>query len=613
MALSAAEAAIILQDEAGDALLTDAGAVITIEDIPVSRRPAIQFLAIEIEAYRPSTITETTTETPGVPMGLLLVWTHTTSVTTTSGFGVTWGSQTWGEPPTSIDFGASTGHIYASDTGYRTRPEDTQGVVAYPPYLDQGFDIQVGMALDPARSNVAASWGIARLSNAERDLDAIAASWNSDGRPVRVLSGAKVFDPIRQYWCDPPYTDLTVSFTGMAKPWFLTDTALEIPLRDATYWLERRLQGSLYLGTGTYEGTAALKNKPKPKTRGGTASYPVRNITPALLDPVELIYQYNDGAGTVVAIYEGAAEVFTFDSDTTDLYSGATPPGGYRTDNSRGLFQLGSSPVHTITADVTGEFPDAGAWTTVSYIARYLLLEDLALPTANINIASFETIDADYPYTAGVYFGVDSTINGLDVMDAVLRGAGLMLIPFRDGTLRLVALRALETGSTPDDTWSSVEIITITPIRLPDALSPPPYRYRARYAVNNTIQTSDLNTASATAAQQQFVASEGPVAVWLSSDVAAAYRKPNDPAEIPGALLVEADAQAVADAWGALWGVRRRLYEITVPLSVGADREIGDVISLVYDMDDLLGGRIGQIVGYRHRSSEARMIFTVLV
>jgi hypothetical protein len=47
-----------------------------------------------------------------------------------------------------------------------------------------------------------------------------------------------------------------------------------------------------------------LAGKRKPKTRGGTALNPVRNVTPTLIDPTNLIYQYSDGPGTVVNLYE---------------------------------------------------------------------------------------------------------------------------------------------------------------------------------------------------------------------------------------------------------------------------------------------------------------------
>jgi hypothetical protein len=122
-----------------------------------------------------------------------------------------------------------------------------------------------------------------------------------------------------------------------------------------------------------------------------------------------------------------------------------------------------------------------------------------------------------------------------------------------------------------------------------------------------------MNTASMTAARKQFVEMTGSFAYWSSTAVLTAFRRPNDPPPIVGTLLRQADAQAVVNDLGALWGVRRRLYDVTVPAFIGVPLDIGFVVTLIYPMDDLVHGRVGQIVGYSFRSPDAAVTIRVLV
>jgi hypothetical protein len=64
---------------------------------------------------------------------------------------------------------------------------------------------------------------------------------------------------------------------------------------------------------------------------------------------------------------------------------------------------------------------------------------------------------------------------------------------------------------------------------------------------------------------------------------------------------------------GALWGVRRRLYDVTVPAFIGVALDMGHVVTLKYPMDDLTNGLAGQIVGYSFRSPDASVVLRVLI
>jgi hypothetical protein len=375
--------------------------------------------------------------------------------------------------------------------------------------------------------------------------------------------------------------------------------------------MERPLQSSVYQGTGTYEGTAQMVGVPKPKTRGGTSSNPVCNVSPVLVDPSARIYAISDGPATVVNLYEGGASTITFQADTTNLYIGSTSAGQYRTDKSRGLFQLGGTPARAITADVFGNFPSAGVVNTAAKLARYLIAEDMAMPSDMLDTTSFDALDTAFPYTSGWFFGPQQ-IDGAASVGPFLRAIGAKLVPSRAGKLKAIALRALAAGTTPTQSLTTAEIVSCLPRRLPAPLDPPAFRWFAGYQGNNTPQTTDL-AGSVTDARKQFLANAWRSAGYSSGAVLAAFRRPSDPPLIETALLLQSDAQSLANAMGALWSTRRRLYDVTLPVEVGILLDIGDVVSLTFPVEDLAGGKLGQVVGERYRSTDAVTTLSVLV
>lgn len=516
-----------------------------------------------------------------------------------------WGAQPWGVMDGKLPSIAATNTVRASDVGYRTLPTDAGGLQVYPGMIQQAFAIDRRIPLDPTSASAAAAWGSVTLANPNNFWDALAASQNCDGRHVRIFAGRKTLDGARGIDLDPSYAALAPLWKGLAKPWFLSDTTLTVPLRDASYWFERPVQTTLYLGTGTLEGTSDLTGKPKPKTRGGS----VNNVTPVLVDPAFLIYQYSDAAGSVQQVYEGGAAVFTAGGDVADLYVGSTTAGQYRTNNAHGLFQMGSAPQKAITADVTGAFAVAGAQTNPITLLRYLISEDLATPSDLLNTASFTAVAAAFSGAAGVYFD-DNTVQGVDAIEQLLISCGAVLYPKRDGTLNVMLLRA--PAGPPIDTWDTSNLVSLTPRQLPATLDPPTYLWRVYYQQNYTVQSTDIATL-VTAARKSYLATPGRLVTTTSSAIAGSYSRPNAPNPIGGALLSSTDAQAVSDGLAGLWSARRRLYDAVLPIDAGITRDLGDVVLIRYPMDNLAGGQVGMIVGEQFSSANSTITYQVLI
>jgi hypothetical protein len=520
-------------------------------------------------------------------------------------FAYGWGSTPWGALSLEAAETEDTVTLLASDLGYRTEAP----VSVYQPVLQSGISIDARIPLSPAQIGIVYGFGSVSLINADRRFDGLMAAWNIDGRTVAVKYGVKSWDDTRGIFVDPASDDLVTLFTGVASGWTLSEFTLEIQVRDASYWMDRQLQRTLYAGTGTYEGDAELTGTPKPKTRGT-----VYNIALTLIDRANRIYQYNDGPGEVVALYEGGAETITFQADTTNLYSGSTTPGSYRTDNSRGLLQLGLEPADNaaLTADVIGHFPTAGEELIAADIVRYLISEDMGLPAGFLDTDSFDTAATDYPYEAGWHWAPGDRVDGATAVGQCLAAFGAKIAPTVDGALQCIILKAVSVSDTPAASYDEAQAISCEPRALPADLSPPAFRFRVGYQHNYTVQPSGLLD-SATAAHRQFVQSADRFATWYSSASELAYANGNDVAPFGGGLNAEADAQEVANRLGALFGARRWLFDYAIPLVEGVDREFGDVIVAQYPNHAMASGARCRVLGRSVNSLEQTITLTVLV
>lgn len=528
------------------------------------------------------------------------------------------GTSPFGTLDLEADFLENTTDFYVSDVGYLTPENDPLGVRAYDPYLKTAITIDRNVNLSSGAAALAVSWGVMQISNPRDSAgafgiwDNIVQNYNVDGRRVRVFLGVKTLDATRGVYPDPLYSTLFHIFTGIAEPWFVGEDVVEIPLRGVEYKLDSPIQTTLYAGTGGLEGTADLANKPKPMARGGSATRPILNVTPVLIDPTYRIYQYTDAAGTIVNLYERGltgASAIQFQSDTTDLYTGTTNSGYYRTDDSKGLFQLGNTPAGTITCDVTGAFATNGAQTKICPIARYLLTEELGISFTEIDAAAFVGRGATYDYEAGVWYGT-SPVQGWRALADLLGSMGGRLIATKTGRLAPFVLTPPGDASAVAASYTTADIVRITPQRMPSDLSPPPYIFKVGYGKNYTIQTTDLASA-VTDARRQTLSEPASFKSFFDSTVQAAHAKENAPDPIIGNLLLDTDAQTVANALGALWSAERRLYDIEMWLSPIAS-EIGDNILITFPQDRFVFGAVAVVVGINIRSSQNTVILRVL-
>ncbi|WP_336947578.1 hypothetical protein [Asaia sp. HN010] len=475
----------------------------------------------------------------------------------------------------------------------------------YPPLLADAFAIDRRLDLSPASPSVRESWGAITLANPDGRFDALIRDRVIDRMPVRIRAGFKARDTARHMDLDPASAALVPLFTGLGSSWQPDRLNVQIALREVTGWLDEVIMpvGS-YAGSGRFGGDGNVKGRSMPRLRGTAL-----NLTPVLIDAVNLVYQISDGPGSVATLYEGGfAGGIAYGGAVGDLYASPPAPGTWQMQSSSGglFIRLGTKPVYAITVDATGDFPSGAAPRTLLPLLRQMLIEDLTMP-AQWLAGSWEDTRQ-----AGWYWDGSQAVTGRQIVNTWLSGLGIRLVPSHEGTL--TPLRLQMPGGTPSRVLTADQVTALSGIALDSGLSPPPFRWRIGYAHNQTVQQGgNALHPRITADRQSYVLQEDRVAAWYLPTIKLRYRQPGDLPVIPTALINESDAQNAANSHGDLWEAERHLWSLTLPRSVAGGIDLGQALRLDLPAPGLRGGVTGLVIGEQIRSAEASVTLTVLV
>lgn len=492
-----------------------------------------------------------------------------------------------------------------SDLGYVT-PDH----VPYPPIVTQAFDLDRGLSLTSSALGGSISYGSITLINDQGALDDIITQSINDHLPVRIRTGQKRWDEARGLWTDPPLDQLTPVFAGLGKVWQPDRNTLSIPLLDASSWLTVAMPVRTYGGGGKLDGDSNVAGRNLPRIRGT-----VCNITPILIDAINDVYQVSDGPADITALYEGGYTGIGFGGQVSDLYAAAPDPGTWILQSSpTGTWiRLGTKPVYGITVDAVGTFGSGASPLNVLDILRQMLLEDFSFPASYLD-AGWPAVSDLAPWIGGWFWDGSQTVTGSDVVNTLLSGLGISLIPTRTGTLRPVALAPPVYGQAPVLTLTADQITEISSVGLDGSLSPPTWRWRIGSQHNFTVQTSGSGLhPQAPSDRQALIAVSDRNAVWFSAIVKSRWRVPNDPTPITTALQNVYDAQLIAGRHGDLWGEFRDLWAVSVPADCAWSVELGDMVSLSAPVPGLSEPTIGCVVGEHIRSSDATVTLQILI
>lgn len=354
--------------------------------------------------------------------------------------------------------------------------------------------------------------------------------------------------------------------------------------------------------TGSYQGNAILAGAPKPLAFGH--SY---QVEPTLIDPTNLIYQVHDGTvDDITSVQERGAEI-TDAGDVADLYATSVSAGQFKTDLSRGLFKLGSSPTGQMTATVQGDEVSTTYVNTAGDILSRILVTRLGLTTTDVDTASLTALASAQPAEVGLFLSTSGgLVNTDEVCDRLIETIGGYWTATRAGQLVFgLVTDPADGSSTYTITEADVRLESIERVTVP----PPVKLVRLGYKPYGVTLDFERSATSLGVETRQDYAQEERFAQADDPSVADIYRNAD---EWTYSTLFRdyADAATEAARQLTLYGTAREAYRI--PLAKGFFRfEIGDVVTLELDRFGLGSGKQFMVVGLTEDAKNDDVVVTV--
>lgn len=468
-----------------------------------------------------------------------------------------------------VEVGARSGGSevtrYLSNRGYVTDATQTPANVVYDPCIVGGVGVRENLPLD---GSAAMSWGDVEIANP----DGVRDSWLNDvwsGRAVTILAGDVSW---------PRSTFVTV-FSGVMED-ISTRSAetLNLLIRDKAQQINEAMSEA------TVGGTGPNKDELRPLCFGEC-----HNVTPVLVDAVNLVYQ----------VHNGPIE------DIIEVRDNGVPVNVAK-NLAAGTFALTASPVGTITASVQGAKPAGSYLTRVGDIITHIVTTYGKTPllTTDIDTVQVDSFNAAHAQAVGVY--LDGRANVLKTCQDLAASVGAQVTLGSGGKLQIkkVALPAAGTPEqvAPSDMLKGSLAVSATPKVQP--------AFRLAYCRNWTVLTG-LQT-GLPAEHSDMYGREWLVVQVKDQAVADEWKLSTSPEEEQTLLVSREQAEAEAQRRLNLWGVRRKVlrYEGHGPSLL---RELGSAVTITHPRFDLSAGRTGQVISREVDWLAQRVTFEVLV
>lgn len=492
-----------------------------------------------------------------------------------------------GEIPSSAKTVTTIATLRFSSHGYTTSPSDSPANTHFEARLlgDVNFEQSISIG-GGSLGRAALGFGEIALHDGDGSLFTTLQGYAVDGRALRIKvangNGARIGN-----W--PAIAGFSTVFAGTAIGLRRDARAIRVRLRDTLSKLQVPAQASTFAGTGGVEGPPNLKGIPKPQAWGQ-----VFNVTPVYLGVTDL------GAGTLAtfAVHYRAIDAVSAVRERggalTEVTSGTPGIGQYRTFPALGVFQVGFTPAGTITADVRGDASPFYAFTVGKLVRR--IATDIAAFSSSTDFddASFDDFDFAREGAVGIYVAAGERLEAIDLVERLAGGAGGFLTQTRAGKLRIGVLAPPDV--TPHTSLDAADIRNLAPADLPDTIDPPPKRTEVGYSLNYT--PSDDLAASISGDLRSWLAQPWRSAAAFSGTVAATYALAPNMALFGSAFADEAPAQAMADAFLALYAPGRRRFRLVTGRYLG-QLELGYTVNVTWPLYGLSSGWRGIVEGIR--------------
>ena len=489
------------------------------------------------------------------------------------------------------------GLLRAANTGWSSDPGDTPANTSWYPRLLGDVELSQS-AVDALGIGGRVALGLAQIDLWDGDgaLADLARYGTADGRKatIRIASAAAP----RASNTGAPLSATTVAFAGIVRS---IDAAApqraRLSLADAAERLATPLQSTRYGGTGGIDGPTALAGRPKPVALGRAF-----NVQPVALGNIDL------GDGSLPTYQTHWRAVVAHDAVrirgvAQTKVTVAPAVGQYRDWPSSGVFQIGSSPDGTVTADVRGDTTPAYAGTTTAVLKRLVQSLGPGYADADLDADAWTIADSDLPGEIGWCRGADE-ITASDAAAQILAASGAVIAGSRAGLLRLFDPLAIDT---PQFVLQPAMILDLVPVALPATLRPIPRAVAVDWRRNWTPLSELAGSVAGTDRAQLGGQASGPARAD-SAIITARVAQQRD-LRFNGLYWAEADALARARKWRAWLEAGPRLFEATTDRFLG-QIECGDIGRIAYPSWGLDDGVLGVVVGWREALAARRLTIT---
>ena len=270
--------------------------------------------------------------------------------------------------------------------------------------------------------------------------------------------------------------------------------------------------------------------------------------------------------------------------------------GEWYPDKTNGMFILGGDSTGTITCNFQGSItrvdangPDGYIDSTSKIIER--IVRDFAdIGTANLDIPSFEDLEAAEPATVGIWIRDPRQV--ADVVSELIIGISGFAVFNRDDKMQ-VGQFDLPLGTEVVE-FTDIEIIDIEQEATPREINPPVWRRQVGWRKNYEVQTDIAGSVSSS--HRAFISSEYRVAVSSNDAIKTKHILANDPPLIRALYADEVDAQAEAARLFVIYRETRYIYNVRIK-TCAYDLKLNDIVKLTYNRWNLSGGLLTRIVG----------------
>jgi len=323
-----------------------------------------------------------------------------------------------------------------------------------------------------------------------------------------------------------------------------------------------------------YETAAnsALLGLPKPLVFGK-----VRNITPVLLDPVDLVYQVHDGAiNDVTAVYDRGVP----------LTKVTTSPGlgEYLVSAGNGTFQLGGAPAGEVTCDVTGQMGLSNLWWSVFRA----IIEHTTFSVTPDNGDHLAMLIA-FPGDGGLYVGPQQ-VTSLELLREVAEGAGAFFWADFGANIRVNHLYV--SPAAPVITLDGTEVLEMERTPLAREFDPAVYRLAVGYDRNYTVQSDLADAVEASRIGDVAL----PERTFINEDLSTLSRRPlAKNISLSSHFITQDGARNLAQAMMSIWKTPRARLRLKTGF-VGILLQLGDAVTLDLNRFGLSGGVAARVL-----------------